>query len=136
MHRVRRSDTVIDLSTTFRHHPLEVVVALGWYGAATAGSGASPEAVVAYGWTALLLSIVEHADRAAAAAGERVLCRIAMTPGLHHVHHSAEQAQTDSNNGDVVPCWDWLFDTLRRGKPERIGLATLTTERRTTRSGN
>lgn len=122
VHRVHHSDTAIDLSTTFRHHPLEMAVALGWYGLVAGLSGASPAAVVAYGWAAQLLGIAHHADVALPTWAERWLSRVVITPGLHHVHHSADQRQTDSNYGDVVPWWDRLFGTLSRGRPERIGL--------------
>ena len=43
-----------------------------------------------------------------------------VTPGLHRLHHSAVQAETDSNYGNVFSFWDRLFGTYR-GKPIQSG---------------
>ncbi|NJL11554.1 MAG: hypothetical protein HC913_00050 [Microscillaceae bacterium] len=36
-----------------------------------------------------------------------------VSPGLHRIHHSQWQPETDSNFGSVLPWWDRLFGTYR-----------------------
>lgn len=127
LHRIHHSDVSLDVTTGFRHHPLERFAALGWFTAAAIGLGLDPLAVILYGALALLLAIPQHANLALGSRAEKALSWLLVTPGLHHVHHSADQAQTDSNYGDVLSIWDRLFNTLRTHTLEerrgmRIGL--------------
>ena len=48
---------------------------------------------------------------------------VVVTPGLHKVHHSRAQPETDSNFASLLPVWDRIFGSLRwRDKPEEIRL--------------
>jgi sterol desaturase/sphingolipid hydroxylase (fatty acid hydroxylase superfamily) len=127
IHRVHHTDMSLDVTSAFRHHPLERLVALGWITAAAIGLGLSPAAIILYGALALLVAIPQHANLALGSQAEKSLGRFLITPGLHHVHHSADQPQTDSNYGDVFTIWDQLFGTwqtatLEERRDIRIGL--------------
>ena len=114
MHRVHHADTAVDLSTGFRHHPLELLVAAACHGAAAALLGLSVPALVAYEAAAVALSLWSHANLRLPARVERLAAFVFVTPAAHHVHHSARRHETDSNFGEVFLFWDWLFGTLRR----------------------
>ncbi len=64
-----------------------------------------------------------HANIAIPAPVERVMGWFVVTPGLHRVHHSRHQPETDSNYASLLPVWDRLFRSLRfRERPEEIRL--------------
>lgn len=126
MHRVHHADTALDVTTAFRHHPLEAVVGVVWFGAVSTGLGLDPGAVVAYGAAALLLAIPQHADLCLG-RWDRPTAILLVTPGVHHVHHSAKRRETDSHYGDVLTLWDRLFGTWSPRNPDqrramRLGL--------------
>jgi sterol desaturase/sphingolipid hydroxylase (fatty acid hydroxylase superfamily) len=114
VHRVHHADTAVDLSTGFRHHPLELLYVATCYLALAVLLGLSPAALIAYEGAAVLLSLWTHANLRLPSAAERLLGTVLVTPALHHVHHSAHQPETDSNYGELFSVWDRLFGTLKR----------------------
>lgn len=119
MHRVHHSDTAVDLSTGVRHHPLELLFAAACHAGAAFLLGLSVPALIAYEATAVTLTLWSHANLRLPSRVERFAAFILVTPAAHHVHHSARRAETDSNYGEVLMLWDWLFGTLhRRGHRE------------------
>jgi sterol desaturase/sphingolipid hydroxylase (fatty acid hydroxylase superfamily) len=44
----------------------------------------------------------------------RAIGWLVVTPAFHRMHHSVEQAETDSNFADVFAIWDRLCGTYRR----------------------
>jgi sterol desaturase/sphingolipid hydroxylase (fatty acid hydroxylase superfamily) len=114
MHRVHHSDTAVDLSTGVRHHPFELLFAASCHAAAALMLGLSVPALVAYEAAAVALTFWSHANLRLPAQVERLAAFIFVTPAAHHVHHSARRAETNSNYGEVLLVWDWLFGTLHR----------------------
>ncbi len=123
MHQVHHADTAVDLSTGVRHHPGEALVVAVLMSGLAALLGLSAVAIAAYAlvaggfalWTHLNLSLPEPADR---------LVRLLFTtPAAHHVHHSSERDETDSNYADVLILWDRLCGTYCAPSHERL-LAT------------
>ena len=115
MHRVHHSDAALDVTTAFRHHPLERSVALAWHGGVAVALGLVLAGLLLYGVAALLLSVPQHADLRLPAPLDRLLAVLVATPAAHRVHHSARPAETDSNYGEVLTLWDRLFGTWRSG---------------------
>lgn len=111
IHRVHHADTRLDITTNFRHHPLEPVVGLVWISAVALVFGLAPLGLALYGAAALLLGIVSHADLALPRWLDRAIGWLVVTPAFHHVHHSSDQRRTDSNYGEVLSFWDRLFGT-------------------------
>ncbi|KQN21250.1 hypothetical protein ASE86_14900 [Sphingomonas sp. Leaf33] len=127
LHRVHHSDTALDITTTFRHHPGELLVALAWMSMLGLVFGLSASAVPVYALVVLLLSVPQHADASLNDRTEAFVSRFIATPGLHRVHHGANVHDTDTNYGEVLIVWDWLFRTLRHHSPVqrqtmRVGL--------------
>lgn len=114
MHRVHHCDTAVDLSTGLRHHPGELLyVALALSGLALL-FGLSVPALAGYELAAAIVALWSHANLDMTHRGERGLGWLVTTPALHHVHHSAARAETDSNYGELLTLWDRLFGTYRR----------------------
>lgn len=114
MHRVHHADTAVDLSTGFRHHPLELAFVAACHALFAVGLGLSAPALMVYEASAIILTLWTHANLQLPPLVERVLATLFITPAIHHVHHSAQQPETDSNYGELLSLWDRLFGTLRR----------------------
>jgi sterol desaturase/sphingolipid hydroxylase (fatty acid hydroxylase superfamily) len=123
IHRVHHSDTALDLSTGFRNHPLELAVLAPWLAIVTIGFGLDPLTLLAYETVAVAFALWDHANFRLPRRAERVLRTLVVTPAMHQLHHSAVQAETDSNYGDVFSLWDRLFGTYR--SPDEAALAAM-----------
>lgn len=128
MHRIHHTDPTLDISTSLRHHPLEMVI----------GVLPALALVIALGlplWAALLVDVMmlagsffKHLDIDLPPRIERVLGRVLATPAIHRFHHSEQVSETDSNFGNLVIVWDALFGTYTDPKgtrPARLGLGDL-----------
>ena len=127
MHRVHHADIAIDLSTGFRHHPLELIVVAAAHAGIAVALGLSVEGLLLYEGAAIALTLWTHANLRLPARVERALSALLVTPAFHHVHHSARREETDSNYGEVFTLWDRLFGTWRAKEAEalqamRVGL--------------
>jgi sterol desaturase/sphingolipid hydroxylase (fatty acid hydroxylase superfamily) len=127
VHRVHHADTSLDLSTGLRNHPLELAFVVPWVAAVTIAFGLHAPTLFVYEAAALGFALWDHANLDLPPWLDRLLRVALVTPAMHHVHHSAKRAETDSNYGDMISLWDRLFGTYRALRPDelramRIGL--------------
>ena len=113
IHAVHHSDTAVDVSTSYRHHPLEPLLTLPISAPVVLLLGPSLEAAAAYRVFAVAATVFSHSNVGLPEPVERVLRRFLLTPDFHRTHHSAEQRYTNSNYGSLVPWFDYLFGTAR-----------------------
>ena len=113
MHRLHHSDPDVDVTTSFRFHPFEVVLRLLVLGAAVLAVGALPLAVAAYIAFAAVDSVLSHANLRLPRALDRALGLVALTPEMHRTHHSIDFADSHSNFGVCLTVWDRIFRTFR-----------------------
>lgn len=124
LHALHHSDTDLDVTTTVRHHPGEIVAVSALEAALSLLFGFPPEAVMLYGGVVLMVQTFHHGN-VMLPARFKPLSRWLITPDLHRLHHSVLHAENNSNFGNLIPLWDRLFGTLRQ-KAEgelRIGLS-------------
>ncbi len=124
LHALHHSDTDLDVTTTIRHHPAEALVQALCDAALVLLFGFPPQAVLLYGGVVLVVQTFHHGN-VMLPARLGWLSRWLITPDLHRLHHSMAYAENNSNFGNSVPLWDWLFATLRLA-PEgefKVGLA-------------
>lgn len=120
-HRVHHSDAQMDVTTANRFHLVEIGLSSVLRLAVIPIVGLQFWHVVLY--ETLLQGCVQlqHANVALPPAVERVLRWFIVTPGLHKVHHSREQADTDSNYASLLSVWDRCFGSFRlRPRMEEI----------------
>jgi sterol desaturase/sphingolipid hydroxylase (fatty acid hydroxylase superfamily) len=127
VHRVHHLDTALDASTTVRFHPLEMVIGAAFGVPAVVLLGLEPWVLAAYEVLDAAVTVFSHANLRLPRRLERALSFLVVTPGLHRVHHSTWQPETDSNFGAVFPLWDLVFATFRPEPREplemmRVGL--------------
>lgn len=126
-HRVHHTDTHLDITTTVRFHPVEMLLNLPVAALVIFSTGAPPVAVMIYELLDAGINVFSHANIRLPGALDRVLSRLVVTPHLHRIHHSPVMRETNSNFGATLPLWDMVFGTYRRKTPDdlarqRIGL--------------
>jgi sterol desaturase/sphingolipid hydroxylase (fatty acid hydroxylase superfamily) len=125
-HRIHHSDNHLNVSSSLRFHPIDVIVSQCIYQCiGVMVIGLPITAFVIYGSIAVPLLIMQHSNVRFPQKFERVASLVFATPGWHKIHHAAEQKQTDSHYGDVFTFWDRIFGTWGKKQPHEIeyGLA-------------
>lgn len=112
VHRVHHADSAVDISTSLRKHPVEILVTLPASALVIVAIGAPVSAVVSVQAIVLAATIWQHADIRLSAPIDRVLGLLIVTPRLHRLHHNPVPIVHDSNFGELFTVWDRLFGTL------------------------
>ena len=111
-HRVHHSDPFVDVTTSYRTHPVEVVWRHLWLFGAVWAFGIPASAVVTFRVVSAVNGILEHANIRMMPALDTVLSGVWVTPNMHKIHHSRVQSETDSNYGNLFTVHDRLFGTF------------------------
>ncbi len=123
VHRVHHADRSVDVSTSLRNHPLELLLAIPTSAAVILIVGAPVSAVIAVQTIGLAATIWQHADIDLPPGIDRALSIVLVTPSVHRIHHNPERRLHDSNYGELITIWDRLFGTFNpSGERGRVGL--------------
>lgn len=112
LHLVHHSDRELDVSTTFREHPVETAVRVMFLIASVLLCGASLSVLVLRQTVQTFSNLVQHTRFELSPRLAKLFGFVFITPNLHHVHHHHQRPGTDCNYGDVFSIWDRLFGTL------------------------
>ncbi len=112
VHRVHHSDPFVDVTTSFRNHPLESLWRYLFVLVPVGALGIPPEAVLLHRLLSTINAAFEHANIRVWAPLDRALSWIWVTPDMHKLHHSRERRETDSNYGNLFPIFDRLLATF------------------------
>lgn len=113
-HIVHHADHFVDASTSLRSHPLEPLIVATFLILVVAVLGLSSTSVLIYSIVEITVAIFNHSRFRLPAAVDRLLSWLFVTPSFHHIHHSSYQPETDSNYGNVLTIWDYLFGTFSK----------------------
>ncbi len=111
LHQVHHTDLDFDATTAVRFHPFEILLSMLYKVALVLLLGTDPLAVIAFEMILNGCALFNHGNVALPPIFERRLRYWLVTPDMHRIHHSAQQAETDSNYGFSLSCWDRLFKT-------------------------
>ena len=111
-HRVHHSDAFVDVTTSYRTHPVEIAWRHLWMLVAVWGLGVPASAVVIFRVLSAVNGILEHANIRVRPALDAALSLIWVTPNMHKVHHSRDQVETDSNYGNIFALHDRVLGTF------------------------
>lgn len=117
LHRMHHTDLDLDVTTSNRFHPLEILISMGIKLLVVAFLGAPPEGVLLFEVLLNASSQFNHANIRLPFPLDRYLRLFLVTPDMHRVHHSIIPRETDSNFGFNLPWWDRLCGTYR-AQPE------------------
>jgi sterol desaturase/sphingolipid hydroxylase (fatty acid hydroxylase superfamily) len=124
LHALHHSDPDLDVTTTVRHHPFEVVLQLLFDAVAAMVCGFPPAAIALYGLIVTVNQTVQHGNIEWPKA-LRWIGNLIVTPEVHRIHHSMAFDENNSNFSSLLIVWDRVFGTLRLRSHEqfRLGLA-------------
>jgi sterol desaturase/sphingolipid hydroxylase (fatty acid hydroxylase superfamily) len=118
LHAIHHTDLDLDVTTTLRHHPLEVIPQVATVLGVAYLIGASTGEIAAYGILSFGVQLFAHANVALPSWAATRLEWLVVTPGFHRLHHSQDERECHANFGQVFTLWDRLFGTACRS-PER-----------------
>jgi sterol desaturase/sphingolipid hydroxylase (fatty acid hydroxylase superfamily) len=113
-HALHHSDPDVDVTTSVRHHPIEYLMAAGFYWLAVLALGIPGSVVLTHALAVFAAAAVTHGNISLPAWLERLLQPFVITLDLHLVHHSIAHDEANGNFGGVLSVWDRLFGTLTR----------------------
>lgn len=111
LHQVHHTDLEFDATTAVRFHPLEIMISMLYKVLCIVLIGANPWAVIAFEIILNGAATFNHSNIDIPPAIDKKLRRLIITPDMHRIHHSTVPAETDSNYGFSISCWDRLCGT-------------------------
>ena len=112
-HKVHHSDRDLDLSTSLRFHPIEILLSIGIKSIAIVLLGAPSFAVLIFEVLLNATAIFNHSNISLPTKLDRLLRWFIVTPDMHRIHHSVVTCETNSNYGFNLTWWDYLLGTYR-----------------------
>jgi len=111
-HQIHHSDDFVDVTTTYRTHPVETAWRVLFAIVPIWILGIPAQAVVIQRLLQTAWGILEHSNVRLARGLDRVLSAVVVTPNIHKIHHSRDVSETNSNFANVVVLYDRLFRTF------------------------
>jgi sterol desaturase/sphingolipid hydroxylase (fatty acid hydroxylase superfamily) len=111
-HQVHHSDDFVDVTTTYRTHPVETVWRFLFVIVPVWIIGIPAAAVVIQRLVSAANGIFEHGNIRLSTPVDRVLSSIWVTPNVHKIHHSRELSETNSNYANVLTIYDRILGTF------------------------
>jgi len=118
VHIVHHSDVDVDITDSFRGHPLQIMLEIALRLAVTLALGVPLLVLITYDVLYKFFVFFPHANLRMPRQLDRVLRLLVVTPDMHRIHHSARSAETNSNYSDIFSFWDRIFGTYRFMDPE------------------
>jgi len=118
-HLVHHSDLAVDITTSVRHHPVEALVLTMLLAMIILLLGAPVICVFLYQVIHFFVSVFSHANIKLPGIIDRILRLIVITPDFHRIHHFSEKRYTNSNYGNVLTWWDYLFSSYQTKAQDR-----------------
>jgi len=121
LHETHHSSAELDFLASVRFHPLEKLLDRGVYLVPLATFGAAPSALMIWSAVDVFFGMMNHSN---ARVRLGPLSYVLVGPELHLRHHSSDPAHRDSNFGNNLSIFDWIFGTacLTGDEPEEFGL--------------
>jgi sterol desaturase/sphingolipid hydroxylase (fatty acid hydroxylase superfamily) len=117
-HLPHHADLDMDASTALRFHFGEVAISVIWRALQVLLIGVSPLAFSLWQTGLVVAILFHHSNIRLAPETERRLSRWLVTPGMHAIHHSAIEDETNSNWSSGLAIWDRLHGTYRLDVPQ------------------
>jgi len=111
-HQIHHNDAFVDVTTTYRTHPVETVWRFMFAIVPVWLLGIPAQAVVIQRLLQATNGVLEHANVRLWPSLDRALSSFWVTPNVHKIHHSRELSETNSNYGNVLCVYDRLLGTF------------------------
>ena len=110
-HQIHHSDPFVDVTTTYRTHPVETVWRFLFAIVPVWILGIPAQAVVIQRLLQATNGIIEHADIRLWPPLDRILSLFWVTPNVHKIHHSRDVSETNSNYANLLTIYDRVLGT-------------------------
>ena len=110
-HRVHHSDEFVDVTTTYRTHPVETLWRFMFAIVPVWLLGIPAPAVMIQRLLQATNGVLEHGNIRLWTPLDRVLSLVWVTPNVHKIHHSREVSETNSNYANLLTIYDRLLGT-------------------------
>lgn len=110
-HRVHHSDDFVDVTTTYRTHPVETAWRFLFAIVPVWALGISAQAVVIQRLLQATNGVIQHGNIRLRPSLDRILSQAWVTPNVHKLHHSREVSETNSNYANLLTIYDRLLGT-------------------------
>jgi sterol desaturase/sphingolipid hydroxylase (fatty acid hydroxylase superfamily) len=114
-HRVHHSDPFVDVTTTYRTHPVESAWRYLCLSVPIWLLGVPAATVLAYRVLSAVNGLLEHANVRVNTNLDAAASTLWVTPNFHKVHHSMDRRETDTNYGNLLSIHDRLLRTYTPG---------------------
>lgn len=129
-HKGHHADTAMDVSTSLRFHPGELLLSFGMKALWLIAWGPSVVAWFVFEVMVSLCAQFHHSNLDFPDRVDRLLSAIIVTPRFHAAHHAVDQHFGNANFSTILSLWDHLFRSYSRpasgGKttaaPDALGL--------------
>jgi sterol desaturase/sphingolipid hydroxylase (fatty acid hydroxylase superfamily) len=110
-HRVHHSDAFVDVTTTYRTHPVETVWRFFFAIVPIWALGLPAESLLIQRLLQATNGVIEHANIRLWTPLDRVLSLFWVTPNVHKIHHSRQVNETNSNYANLLTVYDRVLGT-------------------------
>lgn len=115
-HQVHHPDLMLDVTSSGRNHPGEVLIAAVVRLPLIAALAIPIGSVAMYEALVIAAAAFHHTNLVMPRRLERALSWVIVTPSIHWLHHHAIRADTDSNYASIFFIWDRLFGSRSRNR--------------------
>ena len=110
-HRMHHTDTMIDVTTGSRFHPVEIIFSMLVKLVAIVLLGPAAWAVIVFEILLNGTAMFNHSNIKLPLSVDRMLRKMLVTPDMHRVHHSIRPEEYNQNYGFNLSVWDYLFNS-------------------------
>jgi len=110
-HRLHHADTMIDVTTGARFHPVEILFSLALKLLAIFLLGPSAWAVIIFEVLLNATAMFNHSNINLPLKLDSLIRKLFVTPDMHRVHHSVFAREYNQNFGFNLAVWDYLFNS-------------------------
>lgn len=124
-HRVHHSDPFLDISSTYRFHPVDVAFTSAPILLLVGIFGIPPFSLLLYFLYLVAVEQFLHANLSWPKWLDRLTRAFVASPAVHCLHHAAEARYLNANYSEGLTLWDRLFGTYLAPDPENPPVAGL-----------
>jgi sterol desaturase/sphingolipid hydroxylase (fatty acid hydroxylase superfamily) len=124
-HQIHHSDMFVDVTTTYRTHPVETVWRFLFAIVPVWALGLPAQAVLIQRLLQATNGVIEHSNIRLWPPLDRLLSLVWVTPNVHKIHHSREISEANSNYANLLTIFDRILRTYTpadRGRRVVYGL--------------
>jgi sterol desaturase/sphingolipid hydroxylase (fatty acid hydroxylase superfamily) len=112
VHSVHHSDSLVDVTTALRFHPIETAWRFAFIVIPAWLLGLPMEALAIYRVLSAFMAIVEHTNVKLWQPLDTALSLLVGTPNMHKLHHSRHESETNTNYGNILSLFDRALSTF------------------------